>query len=165
MFAKLAALGRLLGCLAVSFLALLVGGEVVTRSLLGLSFEFAEELSGYLLVAITFLAAADSFASGSFMRVDVLYARLPTAARATLDRVLAVLAAILCGGFCWYLARLVLSSYRKGVVSPNLSAIPLWLPQLAMVVGMALLAVACLRHALFHKAEDDRSALESRLKE
>lgn len=147
MFGKLAKLGHILGNAAVAALATLVAAEVLGRSLFGYSLEFMEEISGYLLVAITFLAAADSFAAGSFMRVDVVYARLAPAARTRLERGLALLSAAFAGGLSWYLAKLVLSSYRNGVVSPNLTAIPLWLPQLAMVIGMLLLAVACLRHA------------------
>lgn len=163
MFQRLASLGRLLGAVAVSALTLLVVAEVIDRSLFGRSIEFMEELSGYLLVAITFLAAADSFASGSFMRVDILFVRLLPAARLRLDRVLATLAALLSLAITWFLGKLVWSSYHNGIISPGALAVPLWIPQFAMVVGMVLLAVACLRHALHPQADAPDAAPGDRL--
>lgn len=148
MFRQIASLGQLLGVASVAALTLLVVGEVVARSLFDHSFEFMEEVSGYLLVAITFLAAADSFASGSFMRVDVIYGRLSPGTQRRLDRALAVLASLLCAVIAWYLVKLVWSSFHNGVVSPGRFAVPLWIPQLAMVIGVVLLAVACIRHAV-----------------
>jgi len=154
-FRSIATLGRVLGVVALSALTLLVAAEVVGRSIFAITLPFGEELGGYLLIAVTFLAAADSFASGGFMRVDLLFERLPERARRRLDRALALVGALLSGTLCWYLGRLVASSYRNGVVSPTLASIPLWVPQSVATVGTLLLAVACLRRALTGGADGE----------
>ena len=92
-FRSLAALGRVLAIAALAILTLLVAAEVLARSLFAVTLPFGEELGGYLLIAVTFLAAADSFASGGFMRVDLLFERLPPRTRRHLDRVLALVGA------------------------------------------------------------------------
>jgi TRAP-type C4-dicarboxylate transport system permease small subunit len=153
MFHTFAALGRVLSAIAVASLTALIAAEVVGRTLFGISIESVEELSSYLLVGITFLSAADSFASGSFMRVDILYVRLSRPARMRLDRWLAALATLISAGITWYLAQLVWSSWAKRIVSPGALAIPLWIPQAVMVLGMLLLTIACMRHAIFPSAE------------
>lgn len=155
MFRHAASLGRWLGVAALAALTVIVAAEIVARMVFGHSMEFVEELSGLLLVAIAFLAAADSFASGSFMRVDVLTGRLSDARRRSLDRVHAVLAGLFCTGLAWYAARVVKSSYDNGVVSNGLGALPVWIPQCVLLVGAVLLAVACFRRALVPPAAGD----------
>ncbi len=148
MFRMVAALGRVLGVTSIAMLTLLVGGEVFSRLAFGVSFEFMEEVAGYLIVAITFLATADSFASGRFMRVDMLYARFSPVLQRRLTRALALIAASLCAAIGYYMLRLVGSSIANGIVSPTLAAIPLWMPQTMMAIGTFLLAIACLREAI-----------------
>lgn len=149
MFSKIALIGRLIGASAIVLLTLFVSGEVIFRQFFGTSFEGLEELSGYLLVAITYLAAADSFSTGGFMRVAVLYDRLHPINRTRLDRFLALLAALLCAGLTVYFLKTVLSTLRNGIVSTTFNILPIWVPQLAMALGMALLCIACIRVTIF----------------
>lgn len=136
--------GRWLGTAALVILTAVVTAEVIARSLFDHSMEFVEELSGVLLVAITFLAAADSFLTGKFMRIDLLHARLSIRSRIALDRLLAAVAAVFCAGLAVYAASVVRSSYVNGVISTGLNSLPVWIPQCVLLVGTSLLAIACL---------------------
>lgn len=148
MFARLLTLGRWLGVLALVALTVTIAAEVVSRVVFSHSIEFVEELSGVLLVAITFLSAAESFASGSFMRVDVLLERLPVATQRKAERLHALLAGLFCLVLTVLMAGLTRSSWVNGVVTASFGGIPLWLPQLVLPVGTGFLSLACLRAAL-----------------
>lgn len=157
MFRNAVLVGRWLGVAALVILTVIVAAEILARSLFNYSMEFIEELSGFLLVAITFLAVADSFSSGKFMRVDVLHSKLTARRRDALDRVQAALAGLFCTGLCFYAASLVKSSYANGVVSTGLGALPVWIPQCVLFLGTCFLAVACFRRALLPGgAKDDQ---------
>lgn len=147
MFRGMVLFGRWLGMAALALLTTIVAAETILRSLFGYSMEFVEELSGVLLVAITFLAAADSFASGRFMRVDVLQAKLRPAKGRALDRLQALLAGVFCAGLSFYMVGIIRSSINNGVVITGLGGIPVWIPQVALLVGTGLLTVACFRRA------------------
>lgn len=147
MFRGAVLVGRWLGVAALAILTSIVAAETILRSLFGTSMEFVEELSGILLVAITFLAAADSFFSGRFMRVDVLNSNLPAARGCMLDRLLATLAGFFCAGLSFYAAGIIWSSFKNGVVITGLGGLPVWIPQTALFVGACLLTIACFRRA------------------
>jgi TRAP-type C4-dicarboxylate transport system permease small subunit len=161
MFSKIALFGRFVAAAALVLLTVIVAGEVVLRSLIGVSYEGMEELSGYLLVAITYLAAADSFASDGFMRVAFLYDKLKPKGRKLLDRILSLVGAVLCGGLTVYFVDVVRSSIRNGVVSPTFDMIPVWVPQSVMVLGMTLLSIACIRRMLYGPPSQGSSAVHS----
>lgn len=147
MFRGVVLFGRWLGMAALALLTTIVAAETFLRSLFGYSMEFVEELSGILLVAITFLAAADSFASGRFMRVDVLQAKLKPAKRRALERLQALLAGVFCAGLSFYMAGIIRSSFGNHVVITGLGGMPVWMPQVALFVGTCLLTIACFRRA------------------
>ncbi|MBU0545206.1 MAG: TRAP transporter small permease [Proteobacteria bacterium] len=163
MFSKIALGGRYVGASAIVLLTIFVAGEVILRLVFSTSFEGLEELSGYLLVAITYLTAADSFSTDGFMRVAVLYDRLKPKNKGRLDRILALLAAVLCGGLTIYFINIVLSSLRNGIVSPTFNIFPIWVPQTAMVLGMALLCIACIRVTVLGPRSKKPSTVESDL--
>ena len=48
----------------------------------------------------------------------------------------------------WQLVRLEMGTYRSGDVAPTLLVTPLWIPRLAMPVGMALLCFTLVRTVL-----------------
>ena len=155
MFRNAVLVGRWLGVAALVVLTVIVAAEILARSLFNYSMEFIEELSGFLLVAITFLAVADSFSSGRFMRVDVLHSHLPAHRRRALDRAQAALAGVFCSGLCFYATSLVMSSYANGVVSNGVGALPLWIPQCVLLLGTCFLAIACFRRAFLPGGVED----------
>jgi TRAP-type C4-dicarboxylate transport system permease small subunit len=122
-------------------LMLLVSFAVACR-LFGGAFELAEEIAGYLLVALTFLSLAGCAVHDAFHRMELVTARLrPRPFRVVrIGFVLVSLAATLV--LDWYLLRFVVSSYASGNVAPTTLATPLWIPEAVMPFGITLLALA-----------------------
>jgi TRAP-type C4-dicarboxylate transport system permease small subunit len=118
-----------------------VAVEIVARNVLGLSMQLSDELGGYLLVAIGFLSLPVCQASGGFHQVTFVHDRLPPRGRAALTLVLEAMALAFVLILLWQLGRLELNSVLRGDQSDTLLEMPLWVPRLAMVVGMAALAM------------------------
>lgn len=111
---------------------------------LGLSVPSYADFTGFFLAAASFLALASTLRSGAHIRVTLLTSRLgPTTGRWAELGALALALAV-AAWFAWFTARLVIESWRYGDLSPGIVAVPLWLPQSAMLVGLVALSVALL---------------------
>ena len=122
----------------------MIASEVIARSVFNYSFEVTDELSGYLLVALTYLALGVSLHDGAFFRVEFLFERLPRRAQDWLACMFTLAALLFALLVDWQLVRLVQSSFRRGNVEPSLLATPLWIPQSVMPIGMTLLVLVLL---------------------
>jgi TRAP-type C4-dicarboxylate transport system permease small subunit len=98
--------------------------------------------AGYLMAAAGFLALAHTLKRGEHIRVTLLINALRGAPRRALE--LWALAAASALGLlaAYYSARLVWQSRAFNDISTASDATPLWLPQLGMAIGMAVLAIA-----------------------
>src|SRR6266404_1576701 len=123
-------------------------------------FQIADEVCGYLLVALTFLSMSVAEAHGAFHRVELVQARLSFAARLISQVVFDAISLVASALVTWQLCRLAYNSWRAEDVAPTPLQTPLWLPQSAMAIGMLLLCFALLR-TMLTKARilrgDDRS--------
>jgi TRAP-type C4-dicarboxylate transport system permease small subunit len=52
--------------------------------------------------------------------------------------------AFLLGFFAWYAADMVITSYQINDVSQGLVAVPLWVPQSGMALGLTIMTIALL---------------------
>jgi TRAP-type C4-dicarboxylate transport system permease small subunit len=98
--------------------------------------------AGYLMAAAGFLALAHTLKRGEHIRVTLLVNALHGAPRRALELWALAAASGLALLGAWYSARLVWQSRQFNDISTANDATPLWIPQLAMAVGMAVLAVA-----------------------
>ena len=72
-----------LACVAALIVMLVViGVDILTRSLFNFSFEISDELGGYMLVVITFVSLPVCQISDSFHHVELVQSRLSPFARA-----------------------------------------------------------------------------------
>ena len=115
---------------------IVIGVDILTRSLFNFSFEISDELGGYMLVVITFVSLSVCQISDSFppRRVG------PVSPLAVRPRGLALIFDLLrfvrrsfCGSSCGW----SLTSFHFGDRAPTYLATPLWLPQTSMMLGAA----------------------------
>jgi TRAP-type C4-dicarboxylate transport system permease small subunit len=128
--------------LLVLAMMLVIAVDVFTRAAFGYSWQMSEEIAGYLLVALVFCSLSIAARDGAMLRVDFLFVRLAPRVQQLLDRAYAVLGLAFVGLWTYQLGRLVWSSYTREMVSNSAYPVPLWIPQVAMPVGAALLFVA-----------------------
>ena len=136
---RVAAVAGVISGAAVVAMTVLVTVEVLSRDLFGRSTLIADEMSGYLLVALTFLGLAPTLRGGGFIRIDTYRARLRGRGRLALELAIHLLALGYSVLLDWYLWRLALDAWRLGTTSIQVSRTPLWIPQACMAVGGLLL--------------------------
>jgi TRAP-type C4-dicarboxylate transport system permease small subunit len=147
---------------AVVLMMALVTFEVLLRTFANRSTLVADEMAGYLLVAMTFLGLAPSLRGGAFIRIDTYRDRLRGGARRLLDVALVTAGLAYAVTVDWYLWELLAGSWRLGTTSIQVSRTPLWIPQAVMAVGGLLLIVELLLEmALVITAEEALPAGDS----
>lgn len=133
-----------LAAAAILAMAGITAAEVIARSFFNISFELADELGGYMLVAAVFLGLGPALAGGAMLRVEMVEQRLPAPVRRVLDILFHVMALIVSGIALFWIWQHVASSMRRETIAATWLETPLWVPQLAMPIGMALLIATLL---------------------
>lgn len=109
---------------------------------LGLIVPSIAEISGFLLAAASFLALAYTLSVGGHIRVGLLVERLAPRPRRVVEALIGMLAAALALYACVAVARLAFKSWTYQDVSFGFVAVPLWMPQAVMALGLAIFAIA-----------------------
>lgn len=81
-------IGLVIGGIAVCAAAALVTVDVFLRGIFNVSTMIADEYSCYFCVAMTFFGGAMAYRQGSFINVDIFYAKIKPEVRKWLDLVL-----------------------------------------------------------------------------
>ena len=122
---------------AVDKAVAILGGEAV-----GLVLPSYAEFTGNFLTAATFFALAGTLKNGAHIRVNLLIQHLSGRFRRAIEGWCCAFGAALSAYFVYWTANLVYESWKFGDVSPGIVTVPLWIPQLPMVLGLACLLIA-----------------------
>ena len=133
--------------------------SVVSR-LLHFHVPGTDAYAGYLMAGAGFLALAHTLKRGEHIRVTLLIGRLSGAARRGLELWALFAASLLALLSAFYSARLAWQSYSFHDISTSNDATPLWIPQLSMVLGTFVLAIAFIDELVL-EARGQRVAIES----
>jgi len=114
----------------------------VTGRLLHFHVPGTDAYAGYLMAGAGFLALAHTLKRGEHIRVTLLLTALQGGAKRAVEIWALAAASALALLSAFYSARLVWQSHSFNDISTSNDATPLWLPQLAMAVGTAILAIA-----------------------
>lgn len=140
---RLSRVGSIVGGALAIVMMLTIGREVIGRYFFNAPTSWVVELDGYLLVALVYLGGAYILQIDAHIRVDLLYSRLSPRARARADLFAMALAVPFLAFVIWQGALLTWYSWDEH----NRSVVmdwPLWLPELAVPVGAALLLLQVL---------------------
>lgn len=122
---------------------LMVSTGIVSRPL-GIYLRGTDDYAGYSMAACGFLALAYTFKHGEHIRVSLVIERLGPRMRAAAEWLSLAAGAAISGALAFYAVRLAWQSHAFGDVSAGVDATPLWIPQIAMAVGCAVLFIALL---------------------
>lgn len=122
--------------------------SIVSRQL-GFHVSGIDAYAGYSMAAAGFLALAHTLKKNEHIRVTLILGRLHGKARHALEMWALSAGVALAGLFAFYAARLVWVSRQIHDISTGNDATPLWIPQLAMAVGAAILLVALIDEWVF----------------
>lgn len=117
---------------------ILITVEVCLR-LFGRSIRIADEFSGYMMVALSFWAAAEVVRVQGHINITVLTELLPAKLQSVLNGLNYVAAFVLVTMLLWAAWRLTLSSFRTGALTMGVYQIPRYVPQVVIPVGLFVL--------------------------
>ena len=163
---RLAKLSMAIAASGVMAMCLLVTGGVVVRYIFDWPVVWVPEIVGYLMVALVFLALGETMLAGRHIKIDLLVGRLPRRLRDFVELFTLMLSVAVAGFFAWHGTDTMLRSLdygrRDAFGALNL---PLWIPQMALPIGLSVLTLvvvllACrkFREVLYGSGEDSAEA-------
>ncbi len=114
----------------------------LTGSAIGLTIPSYADFTGFFLAAASFLALAYTLRQGGHIRVSLVISHLNPMLRHIIEIWCIVLAGSVTIYFTWYTFLLTRESYTYHDLSPGMVAIPIWIPQTALLIGLAVLSIA-----------------------
>lgn len=139
--------GQVLAAFFLVMIVVMTLLQVVGRTL-GVQVRDADVFAGFAMAASSFLALAYTLRTGGHIRVNLLIARLHGRARRIAEGWCLLFGTVSIGFFAWYSIVLAWQSYEFHDLSMGMIGVPLWIPQLGMVLGVALLEVAFLEECV-----------------
>jgi len=142
-----------IGAFFIGAIALLVVCQVVlnlidriagllTGTAIGLTIPSYADFTGFFLAAASFLALAHTLRQGAHIRVTLLISHLPDKIGRVFEFWCVGVGTFIAIYFTWYTALLVLESREFNDLSPGMIAVPLWIPQTAMLIGLIILSIS-----------------------
>ena len=98
--------------------------------------------AGYFMAGSGFLALAHTLNRGEHIRVTLILDHAGVNGKRWLERWSLAVAVMLTVAFAWFSLRLAWQSHAFHDISTGNDATPLWIPQLSMAIGNAVLAIA-----------------------
>lgn len=103
-----------------------------------------DDFASWLMAAMSFLGLAHTFKRGEMIRVGILLERLTGRAKQSAEVIAHSVGLIAICYFTYSLVKFVYDSWKFNDMSTGTVSVPLWIPQVALVVGLAILAIAML---------------------
>jgi TRAP-type C4-dicarboxylate transport system permease small subunit len=137
--------GAIVGGAMLLLAAVTICIDIVLRYAFSLTVGGADELAGYALAISSAWGFSAALLSRSHIRIDTVYVRVGSRARATLDLVSVACFTLFIGLVAWHGWGVLQQSYRSGSRSLSAIEMPLVIPQTLWFVGLAFfVAVAFL---------------------
>lgn len=123
--------------------------QIVARPL-GIVVSWSAEFAGYAMAASSFMGLAYTLNTGGHIRVNLLADRLPHSWQRWLERLCLVMASGIVGFFAWHSVAMAYDSYQFNEMGQGIIAVPLWIPQLWMALGVACLWLTLVDNLVTH---------------
>ncbi len=132
----------MLGATFIVVIGLLICAQIVGRQI-GIQVKGADDLTAWSVVAAGFLPLAFTYRNGRHIRVTLIIEKVGHARKA-MEFVVLVLAAFFMAYLTYSSVDMILDSIRFQDLSQGLINIPLWIPQITIPIGSAVLTLAIL---------------------
>lgn len=126
--------------LALALIGVVIIAQIIAR-LIGQQVPAADDFAAWAMAASAFLALPYAMRHGDHIRVTLILQRLPAGLQRGTETLATALGFALAAWAAWHAAVFVHDSWQYDEVAQGLLRVPLWVPQLCMPVGLALLAL------------------------
>jgi TRAP-type C4-dicarboxylate transport system permease small subunit len=111
-------------------------------------FQGAPDYAGYCMAAASFFAFAHALNRGAHIRVSMLLNAVGSKVRRVLETWCFAIGTTLAWYFCFYAVKATYWSWKFHDVSQGQDATPIWIPQMSMVIGSIIFAIALTDHLI-----------------
>jgi len=118
--------------------------EVVTRYVFLSPTIWAEELSRFVQIWATYLAAAYVLRNRNLIVIDLFVSRLGRGLRRVADAAALAFVAMFCCVAIYYGTTIVIESVVVGRATSTMMAVPRWMTESAIPIGFSILLVQCI---------------------
>ena len=122
----------------VVLMMLVVAYSVVNRYILNTPVTWTDELSGYLVVALVMLGAADALRRGDHISVDLITSRLAKRGKRLVEIWGYVVVLVFSSVLLISSKQTIDYSINFGIVSEGYLEVPMWIPQSFLILGGSL---------------------------
>ena len=145
--------------LSLIMIALIIIAQIVVRTL-GHSLPSTDDFAAWAMAATVFLALPSTFHHGRHIRVLLAVDRLRSGPRRHLVRLGNAISLALFLAATWFAAIYVYESFIYNDTSQGVIAVPLWIPQVLMLLGMLLSAPVLLALAISGQEKLEQDILD-----
>jgi TRAP-type C4-dicarboxylate transport system permease small subunit len=125
-----------LAAICVMMLAQAFGREA------GILIRGAEDITAWLTAASAFFALGHTFRHGELVRVGLWLDMLKGRSRWLAEIFSLGVTTVFCGYMLWSVTRFVYESWKFNEVAQGLIRVPIWIPQLSLVLGVLIFLIA-----------------------
>lgn len=145
---KVSKAGGLISSACIVIMTMLILVETLLRLLLQRSLFIAEEFSAYLMANFVMLGLAYTLRQGGHIRVNMLLSRLRGAGRTVCELLGCLVGCAVFVLMTWELWLIMADNFATDQRSMNVTNVPIFLPQIGLVVGSALMMMQMAAEAL-----------------
>jgi len=137
-------LAAAVGAGVVVLMMLVVSYSVVNRYILNTPITWTDELSGYLVVALVMLGAADALRRGDHISVDLITARLAKRGKQLVEIWSCIVVLVFSFVLLISSKKTIEYSVNFEIVSEGYLEVPMWIPQSFLILGGSLVFLVAL---------------------
>jgi C4-dicarboxylate transporter, DctQ subunit len=127
--------------IGVVLMAVTVTTDVILRYFFGKPLLFADDISVYSMIFITFVGCALTLKMKRHIMVDLFYTMLPRRAQLWLDVATTFIGCFVVWVLTWYSIVWVQYVYKSDYTSPGILQTPMWMPMSVIPIGLFLFAL------------------------
>jgi TRAP-type C4-dicarboxylate transport system permease small subunit len=132
------------GAIAAIFVFSIFAVMIITSTMrmLGLNTGGSEDVVSWLTAAAAFFGMGHAFKHGDFVRVELLISKMAPAKRRFFELITLTAGSVFTGYVAWSVCSYVWEIFKFNDLSQGLVVVPMWIPQLSIVIGSLLLFLA-----------------------
>ena len=127
--------------LGILLMGLMLFYEVVCRYFFRSPTIWAQEMSIYLFMWTMLAGGAYTLQQGKHVRIDLVIEHLSLRTQHFLEMITSVAGMVFCAVITWQAYEMIAASIGYNKVSATLLRVPMWIPQMALLLGFALLTL------------------------
>lgn len=143
-------LAAIFAAAALIFMVGFIALEIVLRTIFSTSTFVTGEFIGYAMMICVVWSLGYVLEYGQLIRVNMIIVNLTRRTQDLLTAFAAFFVCLCALGLAWVFWTRTIRAFDRGSVSSSIAAVPTWIPEAIMLVGITIFAIQLFAHGLRH---------------